>query len=258
MIFDKPFKKDSSKTTESKPVSEMNYYAEGKAQFNASHYTQAMEYFQAAIAEHPEKENAYLRLADSFLAMGKKREASSTLYQLIALYPESTQAHEMLKKCQPKQAPEPPQKKDDVSFDIDDKISKRKKTHNKTSLAVSATSNKGMAEWSLKNIISVIIGVFLLSASIFGIVGCFPLHDAFVWSFFIVFILLVIFSICLILSPLLKPSWKAKDIVFMLTGLIITPIMTGLCIEDFEHNEMCILGSIMGAIFMFAPFFKVD
>lgn len=124
MIFDKLFKKDkdSSKTTETKPVSAVDYYAEGKAQFNAGHYTQAMEYFQAAIAEHPERENAYLKLADSFLAIGKQKEASSTLYQLLALYPESTQAQEMLKKCQPKPAPEPPQKKDDVSFDIDDEF----------------------------------------------------------------------------------------------------------------------------------------
>lgn len=111
MIFDKLFKKDkdSSKTTESKPVSEMDYYAEGKAQFNAGRYTQAMEYFQAAIAEHSERENAYLKLAETFLAMGKQKEASSALYQLLALYPESTQAQEMLKKCQPKPAPVPSQ-----------------------------------------------------------------------------------------------------------------------------------------------------
>lgn len=126
MIFDKLFKKDkdSSKTTESKPVSEMDYYAEGKAQFNAGHYTQAMEYFQAAIAEHPERENAYLKLADSFLAIGKQKEASSTLYQLLARYPESTQAQEMLKKCQPKPTPEPPRKRDDVSFSIDDEFAR--------------------------------------------------------------------------------------------------------------------------------------
>lgn len=69
-----------------------------------------MEYFQAAIAEHPEIENAYLKLAETFLAMGKQKEASSTLYKLLARYPDSTQAQEMLKKCQPKPAPEPPQK----------------------------------------------------------------------------------------------------------------------------------------------------
>lgn len=122
MIFDKLFKKDkdSGKSIETKPVSTVDYYAEGKAQFNAGHYTQAMEYFQAAIAEHPERENAYLKLAETFLTMGKQKEASSTLYKLLARYPDSTQAQEMLKKCQPKPAPEPPQKKDDVSFSIDD------------------------------------------------------------------------------------------------------------------------------------------
>ena len=124
MIFDKLFKKDkdSGKSTETKPVSTVDYYAEGKAQFNAGRYTQAMEYFQAAIAEHPERENAYLKLAETFLAMGKQKEASSTLYKLLARYPESTQAQEMLKKCQPKPAPEPTQKKDDVSFSIDDEF----------------------------------------------------------------------------------------------------------------------------------------
>ena len=126
MIFDKLFKKDkdTGKTTETKPVSTVDYYAEGKAQFNAGRYTQAMEYFQAAIAEHPERENAYLKLAETFLAMGKQKEASSTLYKLLARYPDSTQAQEMLRKCQPKQVPEPPQKKDDVSFSIDDEFTR--------------------------------------------------------------------------------------------------------------------------------------
>lgn len=126
MIFDKLFKKDkdSGKTTETKPVSAVDYYAEGKAQFNAGRYTQAMEFFQAAIAEHPERENAYLKLADTFLAMGKQKEASSTLYKLLARYPDSTQAQEMLKKCQPKPTPEPPRKRDDVSFSIDDEFAR--------------------------------------------------------------------------------------------------------------------------------------
>ena len=111
MIFDKPFKKDniSGKSTETKPVSTVDYYAEGKAQFEAGYYIQAMEYFQAAITEHPERENAYLKLAATFLAMGKQIEAVSTLYKLLARYPESVQAQEMLKKCQPKPAPEPSQ-----------------------------------------------------------------------------------------------------------------------------------------------------
>ena len=126
MIFDKLFKKDkdSGKTTETKPVSTVDYYAEGKNQFNAGRYTQAMEFFQAAIAEHPERENAYLKLADTFLAMGKQKEASSTLYKLLARYPDSTQAQEMLKKCQPKPTPEPSRKKDDVSFSIDDEFAR--------------------------------------------------------------------------------------------------------------------------------------
>ena len=126
MIFDKLFKKDKAPTT-GKPTEQspkVDYYAEGKSQFNAGHYPQAMEYFQAAIAEHPERENAYLKLAETFLAMGKQKEASSTLYKLLARYPESTQAQEMLKKCQPKPTPEPPRKRDDVSFSIDDEFAR--------------------------------------------------------------------------------------------------------------------------------------
>lgn len=126
MIFDKIFKKDkdSGKTTKTKSASTVDYYAEGKAQFITGHHTQAMEYFQAAIAEHPERENAYLKLAETFLAMGKQKEASSTLYKLLARYPDSTQAQEMLKKFQPKPSPEPPQKKDEVSFSIDDEFAR--------------------------------------------------------------------------------------------------------------------------------------
>lgn len=122
MIFDKLLKKDedSGKTAEAESVSAVDYYAEGKAQFYAGHYTQAMEYFQAAIAEHPERENVYLKLADTFLAMGKQKEASSTLYKLLARYPDSAQAQEMLKKCQSKPTPEPPQKMEEVSFNNDD------------------------------------------------------------------------------------------------------------------------------------------
>ena len=110
MIFDKLFKKDKDaiKTTETKPVSAVDYYAEGKAQFDAGHYTQAMEYFQAAIAEHPERENAYLKLADTFLAMGKQKEASSSLHKLLARYPDNRLAQEKVQLIQQQMALLPP------------------------------------------------------------------------------------------------------------------------------------------------------
>ena len=106
MIFNKPFKKNngSDKTTETKRASALDYYAEGKTQFNAGRYTQAMEFFQAAIAEHPERENAYLKLAETFLAMGKQKEASSTLYKLLAVYPDNKLAQEKVQLVQQQMA----------------------------------------------------------------------------------------------------------------------------------------------------------
>ena len=98
MIFDKLFKKDkdTGKTTETKPVSTVNYYAEGKAQFNAGHYTQAMEYFQAAIAVNPKSESAYMKLAESYRALGKTKEAESTLYKLLTINPSNRLAQDLL------------------------------------------------------------------------------------------------------------------------------------------------------------------
>ncbi len=93
-MFDKLFKKDkeSTKTTETKSVSTMDYYTEGEAQLNAGHYTQAMEYFQAAIAEHPERENAYLKLAEVYLKMGKSETAKKTLFTLLSINPNNSNA----------------------------------------------------------------------------------------------------------------------------------------------------------------------
>lgn len=94
MIFDKLFKKDkdSGKSTETKPVSTVDYYAEGKTQFDAGHYTQAMEYFQAAIAEHPERENAYLMLAESYIKLNKAELSQKTLFSLLAINPNNKEA----------------------------------------------------------------------------------------------------------------------------------------------------------------------
>lgn len=109
MIFDKLFKKDkdSSKNTESKPVSEMDYYAEGKSQFNAGHYTQAMEYFQAAIAEFPDRENAYLKLSETYVAMGRQKDAVAILYKLISLQPDNAAAQQKVAQLQNLQPVEP-------------------------------------------------------------------------------------------------------------------------------------------------------
>lgn len=89
MIFDKLFKKDkdSGKSIETKPVSTVDYYAEGKTQFDAGHYTQAIEYFQAAIAEHPSNESAFLKLSETYIKMGKEELAKKSLFSLLAINP---------------------------------------------------------------------------------------------------------------------------------------------------------------------------
>lgn len=94
MILDKTFKKDKDlgKSTEAKPVSTVDYYTEGETQFNDGRYTQAMEYFQAAIAEHPERENAYLKLAEVYLKMGKSETAKKTLFTLLSINPNNSNA----------------------------------------------------------------------------------------------------------------------------------------------------------------------
>ena len=98
MIFDKLFKKDKDPVTEKSAgqPAKVDYYAEGVAQFNAGHYTQAMEYFQAAVAENPQNESAHLKLAESFRALGKTKEAESILYKLLAINPSSQSAHKLL------------------------------------------------------------------------------------------------------------------------------------------------------------------
>ena len=98
MIFDKLFKKDKAPVTE-KPTEQsakVDYYAEGVAHFNAGHYTQAMEYFQAAVSEKPQSESAHLKLAESFKALGKTKETESVLYKLLAINPNCQSAHKML------------------------------------------------------------------------------------------------------------------------------------------------------------------
>lgn len=242
-----------------------DYLKSARKLMSHGEYIQAMEYLQAEIEQNPCDNEAYLLLSDCFVKMRKMSQAKSTLYSLLSKEPNNKSATDRLQKIQNEESsninnPNRTNKSNSNSSKptpITNQSSSNK-TINYSSPVVNSTNNSKRVEWSMKNIISSIIGVILLPASIFGIVGCFPLYNSFGWTFFIVFILLGIFSICLILSPLLKPSWKAKDIVFMLTGLIFTPIMTGMCIDDFEHNEMCILGSIMGVIFMFSPFFKVD
>lgn len=102
MIFDKLFKKDKAPVTEkqTEQSAKVDYYAEGVAHFNAGHYTQAMEYFQAAVSENPESSHPYLKLAESYKAIGKQKEAIATLYRLLASDPYNSSAQKMLQEMQ--------------------------------------------------------------------------------------------------------------------------------------------------------------
>lgn len=98
MILDKLFKKDKTPVAEksAERPTVVDYYAEGIAQFSAGHNTQAMEYFQAALAANPSSESAHLKLADSFRTLGRNKEAVSILHKLLAINPNSQSAHDML------------------------------------------------------------------------------------------------------------------------------------------------------------------
>ncbi len=242
-----------------------DYLKSARKLMSHGEYTQAMEYLQADIERNPCDNEAYLLLADCFVKMKKMSQAKSTLYSLLSKEPNNKSATDRLQKIQNEESSNinNPNRTNKTNSNSSKPTpitnqSSSNKTINYSSPVVNSSNNSKRVEWSMKNIISSIIGVILLPASIFGIVGCFPLYDSFGWTFLIVFILLGIFSICLILSPLLKPRWKAKDFVFMLMGLIFTPIMTGMCIEDFEKNGQVIILAIICALWIFAPFIKVD
>lgn len=85
MIFDKIFNK--GKDTTSSPSVTIDYYSEGVSQYNAGNYTQAMEFFQAVIDSQPTKESAYLKLAETYIKMGKEDLAKKTLFALLAIKP---------------------------------------------------------------------------------------------------------------------------------------------------------------------------
>ena len=98
MILVKLFKKDKAPVAE-KPADQpvqVDYYAEGVAQFNAGNFVQAMEFFQASLDGNANSESALLKLAESLRALGKTKDAESTLLNLLALNPNCQPAHDIL------------------------------------------------------------------------------------------------------------------------------------------------------------------
>lgn len=77
-----------------------DFFSEGVKHFEAGRYIVAMEYFQAAIEAHPDRENAYLKLADTYMALDKTKDALSTLHKLLTLDPYNEKAQDRISKCQ--------------------------------------------------------------------------------------------------------------------------------------------------------------
>lgn len=94
MIFDKLFKKEESndKSTETNHVHTIDYYAEGKSQFEAGNYTLAMEYFQAAIEENPKNERDHLLLGKAYFNANKEELAKKTFFTLLSINPNHNEA----------------------------------------------------------------------------------------------------------------------------------------------------------------------
>ena len=84
------------------------YFDQGIEFLAKKQYTQAMEFFQAAIEECPDSENAYLRLSETYMAMGRKWDALSVLYKLLSRQPDNAAAQRMVAQWQNSQTVERP------------------------------------------------------------------------------------------------------------------------------------------------------
>lgn len=83
------------------------YYRKGKERFKAKEYKQAMEYLQAAIEEDLQNAEAYLLLADCYVAIGKEKQALSSLHQLLAIDPSNKKGISKLQRLSPVHHPSP-------------------------------------------------------------------------------------------------------------------------------------------------------
>lgn len=89
-------------------VQPSQYFEKGKEYFSQKKYIPAMEYFQAAVAEYPDRENAYLKLSETYMAMGRQKDAAAVLYKLLSLQPDNSTAQKMLVQYQNPQTVERP------------------------------------------------------------------------------------------------------------------------------------------------------
>lgn len=114
MIFDRFFKNNKEEDTnlpdQDKTIKTTDYYTVGVDKFGQGEYKAALEYFQAAIDEYPDRENAYLKLAETHWTIGKHKDAIADLYKLLSRYPDNKKAQTMLAQYQQPQFSEQPKK----------------------------------------------------------------------------------------------------------------------------------------------------
>ena len=233
------------------------YLQSAKTLMSQGEYTRAMEFLQAEIETNPRNEEAYMLLADCYIELSDSKRAETVLYSLLAIDPVNSKAQIKLQKIKGVSGASR-FKTGHAKANAVPKSSTGSHSANNHTPSPKASAKNGRLDWSTKNIITCIVGIILLPLSILGFIGFLSAEDSLEWAFLVEFVLFAAFSICLIISPLLKPSWKAKNIVFMVLGLICVPVFFGLSIEDFEHNAMTMIFAVIGVLWVFAPFFKVD
>lgn len=255
------------------------YLQSAKTLMSQGMFIQAMEFLQAEIEANPQNEEAYMLLSDCYIKLGDIKRGESVLYSLLAIDPTNSKAQTKLQRIKIiSSAPESGTGQGETGkvqnctaatgrkANVNAPSPSLPKSSSPNSF-VSSKNNSGpntfstinkRLDWSTKNTIACIIGCILCPLTVLGFIGCLPVYESFGWAFLVEFVLLAVFSVCLVLSPLLKPSWKVKNVVFMVSGLICVPVFVGLSIEDFEHNAMTMIFAVIGVLWVFAPFFKVD
>ena len=245
-----------------------NYIEQGKSFLEKKEYTKALEYFQAAIQDDPFCSEAYLFLSECYYMMGHIQQSQSTLYSLLSKDPSNKQAKQRLINIQTTITEQYLSSQTNQSTSQNGYLLNNKKTTPgqkkcQLHLANNKLAKKSKWEWSIGGIISGIIGGLLFTLSMLGIIYCLPIDGkpfdySFEWTAISFFLLLTIFSGCMILSPKMKPSWKVKNIIFSILGIIITPICIGLLVDNFEKNNTIIFVGIFTLVFVFAPFIKTN
>ena len=242
-----------------------NYIQQGKILVSQKEYTKAFEYFQAAIQNDSTCSEAYLLLSDCYYYLGRIQQSQSTLYSLLSKDPNNQKAKKRLNIIQTAITEQSSSHTNQSSLRASQStINKYTTIHQSKSQSPQKNiKSASIWEWSTGNLISGIIGLFFLILSIWGIIDClpidgYPLDYSYEWASLLLFMLLTFFSSFMILSPLIKPSWKIKNVIFAIFGLFVAPISLGVSINDFEHNGQFLIIMVIGIAFVFAPFIKVD